>query len=112
MIRYKKVVMLQPFRRYFISLCVNQYFCGCMTYLNIKKALADMKEVTGICIATIQKLLDQLIQKSEQEATELLASCYKTALYIAKDKGIKRLLSLALVVACMAIRRQIQQRWL
>jgi DNA-binding IclR family transcriptional regulator len=32
--------------------------------------LADMKEVTGISIAAIQKLLDQLIQKKHVERGE------------------------------------------
>ena len=33
--------------------------------------LADMKEITGISIAAIQKLLDQLIQKKYVERSEV-----------------------------------------
>lgn len=47
---------------------------------------------------------------SEQEAAELLASCYRTSLAIAMRREFKVLLSLASVVACMAIQRQMLQR--
>ena len=59
-----------------------------MKYLNIKKALeawralqsqpvltlADMREVTGISVAAIQKLLDQLLAKKYVERGDKVGS--------------------------------------
>ena len=43
-----------------------------MKYLNVKKVLsaADMREITGVSVAAIQKLLDQLIVKKYVERGE------------------------------------------
>ena len=52
----KKVVVLQPFRRYFVFLQHKKYIRFCMKYLNIKKALAAWHDLQPLSEKDKQRL--------------------------------------------------------
>ena len=66
----KKVVMLQPFRIFFVYLQHDSQIILNAMRTQPTLTLADMKEGTGISITAIQKLLDQMIQKKYVERGE------------------------------------------
>ena len=63
----KKVVVTQPYRKLFVNF---PHYTKILNAMRTEPTLtlADMKEITGISIAAIQKLLDQLIQKNMSSA--------------------------------------------
>ena len=65
----KKVVVTQPYRKLFVNF---PHYTKILNAMRTEPTLtlADMKEITGISIAAIQKLLDQLIQKKYVERGE------------------------------------------